>query len=57
MTRTGPLMQEMLEEVAEQVTGVRIPRTGHWVPEENPEALTTALLEFLGATEHGREPA
>jgi pimeloyl-ACP methyl ester carboxylesterase len=57
ISTSGPLMQEMLEEVAEQVTGFRVPRTGHWVPEENPQALTTALLEFLGARERHREPA
>jgi len=48
ISTSGPLMQEMVEEVAENVTGVRVPRTGHWVPEENPEALAQALLEFAG---------
>jgi len=36
----------MLQEVAENVRCLRVPRTGHWVPEENPEAVANALLEF-----------
>jgi pimeloyl-ACP methyl ester carboxylesterase len=28
------------------VTGVRVPGTAHWVPEENPQAFASALLEF-----------
>jgi pimeloyl-ACP methyl ester carboxylesterase len=54
ISTTGPLMQEMLQEVAENVAGVRVPRTGHWVAEENPKAVATALLEFVGAAEGDR---
>ncbi len=46
---TGPLMEEMMREVAEDVTGVRIPGTAHWISEEQPEALANALLDFAGA--------
>jgi pimeloyl-ACP methyl ester carboxylesterase len=45
---TGELMEAMMREVAEDVRGVRIPRTAHWIPEENPQALAAALLDFLG---------
>jgi pimeloyl-ACP methyl ester carboxylesterase len=45
---SGPLVEEMMREVALDVTGLRVPRTAHWIPEENPQALTAALLEFLG---------
>ncbi|HEX7049063.1 MAG TPA: alpha/beta hydrolase [Longimicrobiales bacterium] len=45
---SGPLVAEMMREVAEDVTGVRVPGTGHWIPEENPTALVSVLLEFLG---------
>jgi pimeloyl-ACP methyl ester carboxylesterase len=45
---SGPLVEEMMREVAENVTAVRIPRSAHWVAEENPEAFTAALLAFLG---------
>jgi pimeloyl-ACP methyl ester carboxylesterase len=44
---SGPLVEEMMREVAETVTAVRVPRSAHWVAEENPTAFTAALLEFL----------
>jgi pimeloyl-ACP methyl ester carboxylesterase len=46
---TGPLMAEMMHEVAENVTGFRAPNTGHWIAEENPSAFTAELLKFLRA--------
>jgi len=46
---SGPLVAEMLREVAEEVTEVRVPRTVHWIAEENPQACASAVLEFLGA--------
>lgn len=45
---SGAVVEEMMREVAEEVTGVRVDRSAHWIPEENPAALTAALLEFLG---------
>jgi pimeloyl-ACP methyl ester carboxylesterase len=48
ISTSGPLMEEMMREVAETVTGLRVPGTAHWIVEENPEEFTTALLEFLG---------
>jgi pimeloyl-ACP methyl ester carboxylesterase len=47
ISTSGALMDEMMREVAEDVTFVRVPRTAHWVPEERPEALAEAMLEFL----------
>ncbi len=44
---SGPLVEEMMREVGENVTGLRVPRSAHWVAEENPAAVTAALLEFL----------
>jgi pimeloyl-ACP methyl ester carboxylesterase len=44
---TGPLMGEMMREVADDVTDVRIPGSAHWIPEENPRALLDTLLAFL----------
>jgi pimeloyl-ACP methyl ester carboxylesterase len=44
ISTTGPLMEEMLREVAEDVTARIIPGTAHWIPEEAPAALTEALL-------------
>lgn len=31
---SGPLVEDMMHEVAETVTALRIPRTGHWIAEE-----------------------
>jgi pimeloyl-ACP methyl ester carboxylesterase len=46
---SGALVEAMMREVADDVTGVIVPRTAHWVPEEQPEAFVSALLEFAGA--------
>jgi pimeloyl-ACP methyl ester carboxylesterase len=50
LSNSGPLLREMMEEVANTVTGVEIAQAGHWIPEENPTALTAALLELLKTT-------
>jgi pimeloyl-ACP methyl ester carboxylesterase len=47
ISTSGELVEEMMREVAEHVTGVRVPGTAHWVAEENPEAFLAALLDFL----------
>ena len=41
-----PLGVKMMNEVAEDVAGLQVPGAGHWIPEEQPEALTTAILEL-----------
>jgi pimeloyl-ACP methyl ester carboxylesterase len=46
ISTTGEIVEEMMREVATDVTGIRIPDTGHWVPEEQPEALADAVLRF-----------
>jgi pimeloyl-ACP methyl ester carboxylesterase len=43
----GAAMPDMLREVAENVSVVTIPRTGHWIPEESPNAFADAVLGFL----------
>jgi pimeloyl-ACP methyl ester carboxylesterase len=50
---SGPLVEEMMREVAEDVAGLRVPGTAHWVPEENPQALVHAVLEFIGEGDGG----
>ena len=45
---SGPVVEQMMHEVADDVTGLRIPGTAHWVPEENPAAFLPGLLSFLG---------
>ena len=47
ISNSGPLLEEMMREVTEDVTAARVPDTGHWIPEENPEALIEILLGFL----------
>lgn len=44
---TGPLMGEMLREVADDITARIIPGTAHWIPEEAPHAFTETVLAFL----------
>lgn len=48
---SGPLVEEMMHEVAEDVTGLRISGAAHWIPEENPTAFASGLLEFWVGTE------
>jgi len=43
----GALMQKMVEPVATQLRAEVIPGTGHFVPEEAPEAVMRLLQEFL----------
>lgn len=43
---SGPLVEGMMREVADDVTGLIVPGTAHWIPEEAPAALTAALVDF-----------
>ena len=43
----GPIIGDHLGHVATNVQAVVIPNSGHWVAEEQPEAVTDALLRFL----------
>jgi len=53
ISNSGPLLEEMMREVANNVSAVEISGAAHWIPEENPIALTTALLNFLPRAETG----
>lgn len=46
ISTTGALMEEMLREVAGDVTGRIIPGTAHWIPEEAPAAFAEAVVAF-----------
>jgi pimeloyl-ACP methyl ester carboxylesterase len=48
---SGPVVEEMMHEVAEDVTGLRIAGAAHWIAEENPAAFAAGLLEFLARAE------
>jgi pimeloyl-ACP methyl ester carboxylesterase len=43
----GAGMAEVLKNVATNVTGGIVPASGHWVMEENPEATTKLVVDFL----------
>jgi pimeloyl-ACP methyl ester carboxylesterase len=47
ISTSGSIMDDMMREVADNVVAVRIPRTAHWVVEENPDALLSEILKFL----------
>jgi pimeloyl-ACP methyl ester carboxylesterase len=51
MSGLGPIMGEMVGELAKNVRSVVAPRSGHWVPEENPTFLADALLELTSTVE------
>jgi pimeloyl-ACP methyl ester carboxylesterase len=53
ISNSGPLVEEMMKEVAETVTGLRVPRSAHWIAEENPLAFTEGLLKFLHPVKAG----
>ena len=40
----------MMHEVAENVTGVRIPGAAHFIAEDNPEAFVRAVPDFTGSS-------
>jgi pimeloyl-ACP methyl ester carboxylesterase len=42
-------MGESLQPYFQDVTSLVVPDAGHFVPEEQPEALAKALLSFLSA--------
>ncbi len=44
---SGPLVEDMMREVAQDVTGLRVPQAAHWIAEENPKVFTAGLLSFL----------
>jgi pimeloyl-ACP methyl ester carboxylesterase len=53
ISTTGPVMAEMMREVADDVSELRVPRTGHWIAEENPVGFLEGLLKFLRTSKRG----
>jgi pimeloyl-ACP methyl ester carboxylesterase len=45
------IIESTMQDVASDVTTVIIPESGHWVADENPEALADALIEFARTTQ------
>ncbi|KAA6460460.1 alpha/beta hydrolase [Acidobacteria bacterium AB60] len=50
ISNSGPLLGQMMNEVADDVTGVQIERAAHWIPEENPTVLAQEVIQFLERT-------
>lgn len=50
ISNTGPFMEEMMNEVAENVTAIRIPATGHWIAEEAPKPLSDEIIRFFSTS-------
>ena len=48
-SRGADLMREMLQTVAENVTGITAPGAGHFVPEERPDVIINSVLAALRA--------
>ena len=36
--------------IAQNVTGVRVPLSGHWIPEEQPQFVIEQLAKFFGGS-------
>lgn len=47
MSTSGEFMYDMMRELADNVRGVRVPATGHWIPEESPAELLRLLIDFV----------
>ena len=47
LTRLGDLFAEPLKEIATNFHIATVPRSGHWMPEENPSFVTQQLLSFF----------
>ena len=54
ISTTGAVIEEMAKEVAEDVSVARIPHTGHWIAEENPQAVVAELLDFAAGSAPNR---
>ena len=38
-----------MQQVAENVTGMTVPNSGHWIPEEQPKFLVEQLTKFFNS--------
>ena len=43
----GNLTATSFQKVANNVTGITLPNTGHFIPEERPNFVTKQILEFF----------
>ncbi len=45
---SGSHVERLFQPVGTHVTGAVVPQAGHWIADENPEALSQLLIDFLG---------
>ena len=45
---TMPTIIYGMKLLAQNVTGITVPNSGHYIPEEQPEFLSNALIRFFG---------
>ena len=43
----GNLTTTSFQKVANNITGMKLPNTGHFIPKERPNFLTKQILEFF----------
>ena len=51
----GNLTTTTYQKVANNVTGIMLPNTGHFIPEERPNFLTKQIFKFFGNSTSERE--
>jgi pimeloyl-ACP methyl ester carboxylesterase len=37
-----------MQKLAQNVTGIKVPLSGHWIPEERPDFVVDQLFKFFG---------
>jgi pimeloyl-ACP methyl ester carboxylesterase len=43
-----PIAEYGMKILAQNVTGITVPNSGHWIPEEQPEFVIKQLANFFG---------
>jgi pimeloyl-ACP methyl ester carboxylesterase len=43
-----------MQKLAQNVTGIKVPLSGHWIPEEQPDFVIKKLTSFFSGTNAGK---
>ena len=46
----GTPVADALKAMAQNVTGIKVPLSGHWIPEEQPQFVIKQLAKFFGGS-------
>jgi pimeloyl-ACP methyl ester carboxylesterase len=46
----GTPVADAVKAVAQNVTGIKVPLSGHWIPEEQPQFVIKQLAKFFGGS-------